>query len=102
MAGQMTRIFPRIKRDRRLLVIFTEQPPLRDKFSPSDTLYMVVNELHPLIAGEPPCELTIVAEEPRDGNILLHVSCYVMGHPIFIFSKDLLLPSHILLCIFQY
>ena len=57
--------------------------------------------MHPLIAGEPPCELAILAEEPRDGNSLLHVSCYVMGHPIFIFPKDFLLSSHILLNIFQ-
>ena len=57
--------------------------------------------MHPLIAGELPCELAIVTEEPRDGNSLLHVSCYVMGHLIFIFPKDLLLSSYILLGIFQ-
>jgi hypothetical protein len=44
MAGQMTGIFPRLKRDRLLLVIFTKQPPARDMFSPTGTLYMVADK----------------------------------------------------------
>jgi hypothetical protein len=44
MVDQMTGIFPRLKRDRRLLVIFTKQPPAQNMFSPTDTLYMVADE----------------------------------------------------------
>ena len=44
MTGQMTGIFPRLNRDRRLLVIFTKQPPTQDMFSPTDTHYMVADE----------------------------------------------------------